>query len=100
MYMTFFSNLTEFEGMTTTHVSIDDLVRTRTRLVHTINESLDSKDRGFLVSFAEGTPDWSYFAESHIRTLPAVRWKSYNLNNIPKEKRQKIIQVLKTYLGV
>ena len=69
---------TDFEGMTADPISIEELERARELLVKEISLNLDDRDRKFLISFKAGEPDWSYFSVSHIKELPAVKWKMHN----------------------
>ncbi|NQT58912.1 MAG: nucleotidyl transferase AbiEii/AbiGii toxin family protein [Bacteroidetes bacterium] len=88
---------TNFKGMTTTNIGILDLVQIRGRLVKGINAILDEEDKRFLVGFKEGTPDWTYFSVSHVKNLPAVKWKMHNLNQIPSIERKKMVGELRNY---
>jgi predicted nucleotidyltransferase component of viral defense system len=78
---------TDFEGMTTDPVSIGELERARELLVKEIYLSLNDRDRDFLIGFKTGEPDWSYFSVSHIKELPAVKWKMYNLDQLKARTR-------------
>lgn len=89
---------TDFKGMTTTPVSIEELERTRVLLVKGINLSLNDKDRDFLISFKAGEPDWSYFSLSHIKELPAVKWKMYNLDQLKQGTRKQMVKELEQVL--
>ncbi len=91
---------TDFEGMTTTPVKIGDLIRARFDLVKMINRALDDSDKEFLLGFKKGTPDWSYFTMSHIKDLPAVKWKLHNLNQMSGNERQHMIDALTRYFGM
>lgn len=89
---------TDFEGMTTNPVSIGELERTRELLVKEISLSLDDKDKDFLISFKAGEPDWSYFSVSHIKELPAVKWKMYNLDQLKTGTRKQMVKELEQVL--
>lgn len=89
---------TDFEGMTTDPVSIGELERARELLVKEISLSLDDRDRNFLISFKDGEPDWSYFSVSHIKELPAVKWKMYNLNQLKAGTRKQMVKELEQVL--
>ena len=49
----------EFEGMTKSPVSLDELVGTRTRLIADIQSRFDDATRQFLLSLHDGTPDFA-----------------------------------------
>lgn len=89
---------TDFEGMTTNPVSIEELERTRELLVKEISLGLNDNDRDFLISFKAGKPDWSYFSVSHIKELPAVKWKMYNLDQLKARTRKQMVKELEQVL--
>lgn len=89
---------TDFEGMTTDPVSIGELERARELLDKEISLSLNDKDRDFLISFKAGEPDWSYFSVSHIKELPAVKWKMYNLDQLKAGTRKQMVKELEQVL--
>lgn len=89
---------TDFEGMTTDPVSIGELEGARELLVKKISLSLNDKDRDFLISFKAGVPDWSYFSVTHIKELPAVKWKQYNLDQLKAGPRKQMVKELEQVL--
>ncbi|MDA3938617.1 MAG: nucleotidyl transferase AbiEii/AbiGii toxin family protein [Spirochaetia bacterium] len=89
---------TDFEGMTTDPVSIGELERARELLVKEIYLSLNDRDRDFLIGFKTGEPDWSYFSVSHIKELPAVKWKMYNLDQLKARTRMQMVKELEQVL--
>ncbi|MGB4407129.1 MAG: nucleotidyl transferase AbiEii/AbiGii toxin family protein [Sphaerochaeta sp.] len=86
--------LTNFEGMSTVPVEISVLEETRVTLIEEINSSLHDADKQFLLGFKEGDPDWSYFSVPHIKNLPAVLWKQYNLQKISFHERKRMVEEL------
>lgn len=60
---------------------------------------LHSEDKDFLLAFKRGNPNWTYFPETHIKDLPAVKWKQHNLDKIEKKKRMKMIEQLERGLS-
>ncbi|MCF6335345.1 MAG: nucleotidyl transferase AbiEii/AbiGii toxin family protein [Spirochaetales bacterium] len=88
----------DFEGMTTDPVSIGELERARELLVKEISLRLNDKDRDFLIRFKAGEPDWSYFSVSHIKELPAVKWKMYNLDHLKAGIRKQMVKELEQVL--
>lgn len=72
----------EFEGMTKVRVSLDDLLKTRKRLVADIRSRLDEKARTFLLSLHDGTPDFDAIERPRAADLPAVGWKLINLEKL------------------
>ena len=90
--------LKDFQGMTTEDVDLDELKEARVRLVDSIKYSLTREDKEFLLAFKRGNPNWTYFPETNIKDLPAVKWKQHNLDKIEKKKRMKMIEQLERSL--
>jgi predicted nucleotidyltransferase component of viral defense system len=85
---------TDFIGMSFVPVEIRELEETRELLISIINRGLTDEDKQFLLDFLAGTPNWEYFSVPHIKDLPAVQWKQYNLDKLSQPVRQKMIQEL------
>lgn len=79
----------EFEGMTKTAVSIDQLLDTRNRLIADIQSRFDENTNRFLLSLHDGTPDFEAIDRTRAAILPAVRWKLLNLEKLKKENPDK-----------
>ena len=79
----------EFEGMTKTPVSLDELLETRKRLIADIQSRFDAPTKRFLLSLHEGTPDFAAIDRTSAAGLPAVRWKLLNLNKLKTENADK-----------
>jgi len=90
---------TSFNGMTNLPIKVEDLLKSRELLIKLINNNLDISDKNFLLGFVEGNPDWNHFSLTHIKDLPAVKWKQYNLNQITSNDKRKLINELRTYLA-
>ena len=79
-------------------LSYDEFEKTRAQLVNTLHIILTEKDREFLLSIKNVTPDWSIY---DFERFPAVQWKLQNLNKLkttnPK-KHQKQYEALKEIL--
>lgn len=88
---------TDFQGMTTYPVKIDDLLEAREDLIQIIHTKLHKKDKLFLLGFKNGNPDWDYFNVPHIKELPAVKWKQHNLKRMRATERKKMIDALQSY---
>lgn len=86
---------TDFMGMTTRPIGLSELLETRSELIRIVRSLLNKQDIEFLVAFKEGHPDWSYFSVSHIRDLPAVRWKLHNLGLVDDLNRKEMIEKFK-----
>jgi hypothetical protein len=72
----------EFVGMTKDPVALEGLLTARERLIAEIPETLDEKERRFLLSLKSLQPDWSLLELPNIERLPALQWKLKNLENL------------------
>lgn len=54
--------------------------------------------RRFLISFECGEPDWQLLAVPEAQHLPAVAWRQMNLGSLSQEKRDQLVEALKTVL--
>ncbi|MCF8345421.1 MAG: hypothetical protein K9H13_12360 [Bacteroidales bacterium] len=63
--------------MTYEPFSYADYKNTRELLIEKIQTSLSAKDKKFLLSIENGTPDWEIYDFS---IFPAVQWKLLNVN--------------------
>jgi predicted nucleotidyltransferase component of viral defense system len=89
-----------FSGMTNHPLDLVLLQNSRGLLIKQINSNLDFSDKKFLLGFLEGNPNWDHFSLKHIKNLPAVKWKRYNLNQIAINDKKKLINELRTYLNI
>ena len=79
----------EFEGMTKTPVSLEQLLETRKRLIADIQSRFDDATKHFLLGLHDGTPDFDAIDRPRAAALPAVRWKLMNLDRLKIENPQK-----------
>jgi predicted nucleotidyltransferase component of viral defense system len=79
----------EFVGMTSIPVTVEELARTRNRLLADINARLDEKTRKFLIGLHDGAPDFGAIGLPQAANLPAVRWKLLNLKKLIVEQPDK-----------
>lgn len=42
-------------------------------------------NKKFLLSFKEETPQWDLLPFSYLESLPALKWKFYNIRQISKD---------------
>ena len=80
----------QFAGMSDEEFLYDEFESIREKLVKVIHENLTDKDKEFLLSVKNVTPDWSIY---DFERFPAVQWKLQNLqklktNNPEKHRRQ------------
>ncbi len=78
-----------FRGMTSEPVELETLLAVRRDLFQTLPNSLETAERRFLVSLAQGEPDWALLNIPHLPDLPAIRWKLENLQRLQTENAAK-----------
>ena len=89
---------TEFREMTDEPISLEELLKTRERLIAHIHASLTDQDRAFLLSVKAGTPDWSLIDLEGINELPAVKWKLINLSRMREDRHAAALRRLEQVL--
>jgi predicted nucleotidyltransferase component of viral defense system len=80
----------QFTGMTDEPFSYEEYESVREKLVAIIHENLTDRDKAFLLSVKNVTPDWSIY---DFQRFPSINWKLQNLqklktNNPEKHKEQ------------
>ena len=88
----------EFNGMASIPVSINDLLDTRQKLFDMIPRILSENEKQFLISLKKGEPDWSLLPVANIEKLPAIQWKLYNIRKLDKRKHLEQLKKLETVL--
>ncbi|MGN6435359.1 MAG: hypothetical protein ACTHMM_02460 [Agriterribacter sp.] len=68
--------------MTDEKFSYEEYENVRKSLVGKVHEHLTDKDREFLLSVKNATPDWNIYDFQHF---PSIKWKLQNLQKL-KEK--------------
>jgi hypothetical protein len=76
----------EFVGMTTAPVALEDLEVTRAWLFEALPKALTGDHRKFLLSLLRGEPSWHLMPFAHLKDMPAIRWKLVNLAKFAKAK--------------
>jgi hypothetical protein len=87
----------DFVGMTTETVKLDDLIATRATLIKTIKESLTENEVKFLLSWKNRKPEWELLEINGIENLPGVRRRIMNLANMETEKHKLAYEKLQRY---
>jgi predicted nucleotidyltransferase component of viral defense system len=77
----------DFVGMTTAETPLQRLITTRQHIRRELPGVLTDAHRRFLVSFVRAEPDWSLMPFQHLRDLPAIRWKLFNLEKLRTANR-------------
>lgn len=83
----------EFEGMTVTPVSLDELKEARTRLLSELLARLDDDAMRFLLTLHDGNPDFDAVGLPQAARLPAVQWKLLNLARLKRQNPDKHAQL-------
>ena len=78
-----------FAGMTTDPVELDQLLDVRNRLINDVQKDLDANERRFLLSLVNAKPEWDLFGVPHAHELPALRWKTSNLERLRDKNPRK-----------
>ncbi len=91
---------TDFSGMTTISITLEELLHTRNLLIEEIKNSLNQNEKKFLLSFKKGQPEWERMPFKHIQNLPSVQWKLLNIRKMDSSKREKALIKLKEYLNL
>jgi hypothetical protein len=76
----------EFAGMTTVPVALEDLEITRAWLFEALPKALTGDHQEFLLSLLRGDPAWHLMPFAHLRDMPAIRWKIVNLAKFARAK--------------
>jgi len=76
----------QFEGMSSEPFTYEDFENSRAQLIDTIHKSLTAKDKAFLLSFNNLTPDWRIY---NFKQFPAVQWKLQNLHTLKAKNPEK-----------
>jgi predicted nucleotidyltransferase component of viral defense system len=89
----------EFRGMTTDPIELDALLQARVDVIDEIHKKLTDEDREFLLSFKSGSPDWSRFAYPEAQSMPAIRWKLFNIGKMNPAKHRAASEKLAAVLA-
>jgi len=89
----------EFHEMEEEHVSLEQLESTREELISVINAELTDKEKQFLLTFKNKTPDWNLLELQEVKDLPAVKWKLINLNKMSQQKHREALDKLEKVLN-
>ena len=76
------------------------LEQARVELIDKVNRSLTREDKEFLIAFKKGDSDWDRLSVSHIRDLPAVRWKLHNMDQMNIDDRTAMVHDLRSFFDL
>lgn len=76
----------QFSGMTDVDFSYTEFENVREKLVTTIRQNLTDRDKEFLLSVKNATPDWSIY---NFQRFPSLNWKLQNLQKLKDKNPEK-----------
>lgn len=79
----------DFAGMTSNEVTVEQLESVREVLFQELPASLDEAERRFLLSVKRIEPEWKILGLPGIERLPAIQWKLLNLSRLKKSNPKK-----------
>ena len=88
--------------MTGVEISLEQLEHIGARLVSQLRSNLSAKDKEFILSGKNGAPAWELLGVAHAVTLPAVRWKLHNIEQLMQNpgKHEAALAKLRSVLGL
>ncbi|MDG4868011.1 nucleotidyl transferase AbiEii/AbiGii toxin family protein [Guyparkeria sp. 1SP6A2] len=89
----------EFVGMARTEIPLEQLEQARHDLLTRLGQLITDEDVRFLLSFKQGSPDWSLLPIEGVDQLPAVRWKLSNITKMGRDKHQQAVKLLERALS-
>lgn len=87
-----------FDGMTAAPITVKELETARESMIAAIVADMPEDHRRFLLSFERGEPDWKLLGLGGAQHLPAVLWRQRNLNALPVDSREQLVERLKAVL--
>ena len=91
----------QFQGMSDVAFYYEDFEAARKDLIENINKNLSDIDRGFLLSFESGNPDWGNCCAGDLNAYPAIQWKLQNIQTLNERNPSKFnegIEKLRRFL--
>jgi hypothetical protein len=89
----------EFVGMARVDLPLQELEDVRHELLTRLGQLMTDEDVRFLLSFKQGTPDWTLLPLSGVDRMPAVRWKLANIQKMGADKHRQSLELLEQALG-
>lgn len=88
----------DFVGMTSEPIKLDDLIETRAKLIEVIKQSLTEDEKKFLLSWKNKKPEWGLVGLEGIENLPGVKRRIQNLEGLVGDKHKRAYDKLERYL--
>lgn len=82
----------QFKGMSDIEFCYSDYEEARKNLIALVNNALTEKDKEFLLSFEDGTPEWNKCSAGNLSGYPSVKWKLQNIAKLKTENPEKYRQ--------
>jgi hypothetical protein len=79
---------TQFDGMTATPITLEQLIETRQRLLAQLPTLMDANARAFLLSVEQESPDFDLIGLPQAAQLPGIRRKLQNLARRSAAKKE------------
>jgi len=80
-------------------VSLEELLSTRARMLSLLHRNLMQPEKEMILRFLRSEVFWNDSGFAGIEDLPALLWKTQNLDKMAPEKRAKSIQELEGLLA-
>lgn len=85
----------EFSGMTSISVDVNELIKVRDHICKNIISMLSDKEKQFLLSLVQLEPNWELITlPIAIKELPGIKYKILNLTRMDRKKRKQYIDKL------
>jgi len=84
----------EFMGVTRMPINFDSLAGIIEKLTFQIKQQITTDEKEFLLSIANGFPEWNKLNIPHLNELPALKWKVQNIQKMDAKKRNEQVKLL------
>lgn len=81
-------------GMLKTPIMFDEIKDTPKKLAILIKEQFTENHRQFLLSLADGVPEWQRLPSEELQYLPGLQWKLRNIQSMDSKKRKEAFEKL------
>jgi len=89
----------EFQTMSKSPITIEQLIETREILIQTVNGALTALEKEFLISLKNGIPKWELLGIQEVERLPGVQWKLINIKKMNSTRQKQQLANLRSVLG-
>jgi hypothetical protein len=78
--------------MTRESIELPALESTQAQLLAELPRRLTKTHRDFLLSLAQAEPAWDLMPFQHLKQLPAIQWKLFNLRRLKSRNRARFAE--------